>query len=273
MTPPPAFELQSGNSPVVLSIPHTGDYIPDDILDRLTDVGVARIDTDWHVHRVYEGLLPNATVIRARFHRYVIDANRDPAGGALYTNRKESSLCPEFTFDGQPIYKPGLKPDDREVLARIQQFHRPYHEQIELALRRARKVHGFAILYDCHSIRSVVPTLFSGQLPDLNIGTYDGQSCDPSIQDAVHRVCVSNPDYSVALNGVFRGGWTTRHHGQPHTKIHAIQMELSQATYMLESPPWTINEQNIEKLRQLLAEILCELEQPAILDKQKTLTC
>jgi len=247
------FEIQPGISPIVLAIPHTGDYIPTDILNRLTEIGQQRVDTDWHIHRLYDGLLPGATIIRALFHRYVIDANRDPAGCALYANRQESSLCPLFTFDGEPLYQPGVEPDDAEIEERIRCFHRPYHAAIEQALGDAMDTHGVAVLFDCHSIRSEVPSLFAGTLPDLNIGTDDGRSCDAALEDLICRVCDAHPDYSVVLNGVFRGGWTTRHHGKPNTAIHAIQMEIAQSNYMLESWPWTMDKIKTEKLRHVLA--------------------
>ncbi len=263
MTTPPAFEIQPGNSPIVLAIPHTGHHIPDDILPRLTEFGHQRIDTDWHIHRLYDGLIPDATVIRALFHRYVIDPNRDPSGGALYANRQESSLCPLYTFDGQPLYLEDLEPDNEEIVSRTLRYHRPYHAAIEQALRRALESHRIAILYDCHSIRSVIPTLFTGKLPDLNIGTADGSSCSPQLEEVVYRLCDRSPNYSVVLNGVFRGGWTTRHHGKPDAGIHAIQMELSQSTYMVEQPPWTMDESKTQNLRSLLKELLHELEQAA----------
>ncbi len=259
----PAFEIQQGDSPVILAIPHTGDQIPAEIWDRFTDAGCQLIDTDWHVHQLYEGLLPNATVIRALFHRYVIDANRDPAGGALYQNRKESALCPLHTFDGQPIYQPGGEPDEAEVSERIERYHRPYHAAIEQELSRAMRTRGTAVLYDCHSIRSKVPRLFHGQLADLSIGTFDGSSCHRIFEDTVYRHCKESTHYSVELNHIFRGGWTTRYHGKPIHAVHAIQMELSQSTYMLEQEPWTMIPHKAERLRSLLADILLALEQAA----------
>ncbi len=265
MITPPAFEVQSGISPIVLSIPHTGDYIPADILDCFNDAGRQRIDTDWHIHRLYDALLPDATVVRALFHRYVIDANRDPAGGTLYTDRNVSALCPLFTFDGEPIYKSERHhPDEEQIRTRIARYHRPYHAAIEKALQSALRTHGIAILYDCHSIRSVVPSLFSGRLPDLNIGTYDGASCDKFVETTAYQTCAESHDYSVVLNNVFRGGWTTRHHGKPHTQVHAIQMEISQSTYMLEQPPWTMDSVKTQKLRRLLVKVLRNLAQAAL---------
>ncbi|MCY4312326.1 MAG: N-formylglutamate deformylase [Gammaproteobacteria bacterium] len=263
MAYPPAFEVSPGNSPVVLSIPHTGEYVPPNILERFTDQGRQRTDTDWHVHRLYSDLLPHAATVRALFHRFVIDANRHPDGKLLYSDRNESSLCPLYTFDGEPIYQAGDEPGEIEISSRIDQYHRPYHAQIQSALEGPLQGHGIAILYDCHSIRSVIPRLFSGQLPDFNIGTNDGLSCSSSISDTVWKFCSDGDIYSVSLNGVFRGGWTTRHHGRPHTGIHAVQMELSQSTYMLEQPPWTIDEQKVRRLRGVLKTVLHSLEDAA----------
>ena len=259
-----SFEIQHGSSAVVLSMPHTGEYIPEDILDKFTVNGRELVDTDWNIHRLYENLLPDATVVRALFHRYVIDPNRDPGGTALYAGRNESSLCPLYSFDGQPIYKSGQHPDEVEITRRIKLFHQPYHEAVKQSLDDALRRHGIAIVYDCHSIRSVIPNLIDSKLPDLNIGTYDGRSCDRRIEDLVHQLCKDSRNYSTVLNGMFRGGWITRHYGKPTSGIHAIQMELAQSTYMIEKPPWTMNEKKTMELRELLAKILQSIEQMII---------
>ena len=264
------FEIKNGDSPIVLSIPHTGEHIPGKIFSRLSKHGRAMIDMDWHVHRLYDGLLPGATVVRALFHRYVIDANRDPAGKILYSDRMVTPLCPAETFEGLPIYKPRCEPDEEEIRQRTKDYHIPYHTAIEESLRRAYLKYGIAILYDCHSIRSRIARLFKSKLPDLNIGTYNGESCTTGIQQIVHDICDSASGYSVVLNGRFKGGWTTRHYGKPETGIHAIQMELSQSTYMLEYPPWTMNDGKAESLRQLLASILTALEEFALSQSKQT---
>jgi len=256
-------EVAAGDAPVVLGLPHTGTWLPDDVRERLTPVGRALADTDWHVHALYAGLLPGATTVRATFHRYLIDANRSPDGASLYPGQNTTGLCPVISFDGVPIYRPGQEPDADDIAARRATWHAPYHAALLAELDRVRDRHGVAILYDCHSIRSRVPFLFDGRLPDLNVGTDGGASCDPRVETAAMRTAEAAEGYDAVLNGRFRGGWTTRHYGRPDEGVHAIQMEIAQATYMDEAPPWTFDAERAARLRPHLARILKALAELA----------
>jgi len=213
-------------------------------------------DTDWHISRLYDGLIDNATVVSTPIHRYVIDANRDPLDASLYPGQNTTSLCPTITFEGQPIYLEGEKPGEDEISERQQQYHQPYHNVLREQIERVYQKHGYVVLYDCHSIRSQVPYLFDGKLPDLNIGTNSGQSCDSQIESVAERICSRETKYSYVVNGRFKGGWTTRHYGKPETGIHAIQMELAQCNYMQEDAPWRYDASKADKLRVTLRSIL-----------------
>ncbi|WP_112323428.1 N-formylglutamate deformylase [Oceanibium sediminis] len=255
MTP---VEVTRGDSPVVLGLPHTGTWLPDDISARLNERGRGLDDTDWHIHTLYEGLLPGATTVRATFHRYVIDANRDPSGASLYPGQNTTGLVPLTDFDGVDIWD--TPPSEAEVEERRLAFHAPYHAAIEAELERVRAIHGVAILYDCHSIRSHIPFLFDGTLPDFNIGTNNGTTCAPVIEAAVRDICDGAEGYTSTLNGRFKGGWTTRHYGRPDEGLHAIQMELAQSTYLTaEQAPWAYDETKAGRLRGHLSDILQSL--------------
>jgi len=248
-----------GDGPVLLAQPHGGTDIPEAIAGRLNAAGQARADTDWHIGRLYDGLLASASVVSTPIHRYVIDANRDPDDVSLYPGQNTTSLCPTTTFDDEPIYRDGQQPSADEIAQRQRDFHQPYHDALREQLERIHQKHGYAILYDCHSIRSVVPYLFDGKLPDFNIGSNSGASCDAAIEQAVERHCRAAAPFSSVLNGRFKGGWTTRHYGEPGRGYHAIQMELTQCNYMRESAPWTYDDVGAAGLRVILAGILDEL--------------
>ena len=253
---PMKIGLTKGDSPLVLAQPHGGTEIPDAIFSRLSTTGQEREDTDWHITRLYEGLLEQATVINTPIHRYVIDANRDPSGQSLYPGQYTTGLCPTTTFDDRPLYIEGQAPSLDEITDRQRQYHQPYHDVVREQLERVHQRHGYVVLYDCHSIRSVVPCLFDGKLPDLNIGTNDGNSCSQKITLAVENVCAVSSQYSSIFNGRFKGGWTTRHYGKPDAGYHAIQMELSQCSYMQETHPWQYDTTKAQRLRALLKDIL-----------------
>lgn len=248
-------EITRGDSPVVLGLPHTGTHVPPDIMARLNANGQILADTDWHIHHLYDGLLEGATTVRATFHRYVIDANRPPDDASLYPGQNTTGLVPMTDFDGQPIWSD--PPDASEIAARRAQFHAPYHAALRAEIDRIRARHGVAILYDCHSIRSQIPFLFDATLPDFNIGTASGASCAPALQDAVTQICAHAQGFSSTVNGRFKGGWTTRHYGQPQDGVHAIQMELAQSTHLAtEAPPFAYDTAKAARLRPVLAEIL-----------------
>jgi len=207
------------------------------------------------VDRLYRGLLPGVTTVRATFHRYVVDANRAPSGESLYPGQATTGLVPLTDFDGAPIWAD--PPREGEIAARREAFHAPYHAALRVELERVRAAHGVAILYDCHSIRSVIPHLFEGRLPDFNIGTNGGTTCAPEIAAAVLRICDAATGYDSALNGRFKGGWTTRHSGRPAEGIHAIQMELSQSTHLTdETAGWAYAPEKADRLRPYLQDIL-----------------
>lgn len=248
--------VSRGDSPVILSFPHVGTYVPDDISEQLNEEGKLLRDTDWHVHELYSGLLPNASTVRATFHRYVVDANRDPSGANLYPGQTGTGLVPLSTFDNVPIWRPGVEPDADETARRLTAFHAPYHAALQAEVERVHARYGVAVLYDCHSIRSVIPWMFEGVLPDFNIGTNIGQSCASVIEQDVLRICAGSGRTHV-LNGRFRGGWTTRHYGKPEQGVHAIQMELAQSSHLAqEAPPFILSASRTEMLRPVLADIL-----------------
>ncbi len=251
-------EISRGDGPLVLGLPHTGTWLPDDVSAKLNDRGRALADTDWHIDRLYDGLVEGATTVRATFHRYLIDANRDPTGASLYPGQNTTGLVPLTDFDGKPIWD--APPDAAEIEDRRQRYHAAYHAALEAELTGTRDRHGVAILYDCHSIRSRIPHLFPGTLPDFNIGTNGGTSCAAALEARVAATCAAHPEYSSVLNGRFKGGWTTRHYGRPREGIHAIQMELAQSAYLAdEAPPWSYDRAKAHRLRPILTRILSDL--------------
>lgn len=259
-----AFEVKQGSSPVIIGLPHTGTNVPDDIWARLNDNGRILADTDWHIHKLYDGLLENATTVRATFHRYCIDANRDPEGVSLYPGQNTTSLIPTTDFDGLAIWKEGQEPNSDDIQDRLSRFHRPYHDAFAAEIERVKNIHGIAIVYDCHSIRSHIPFLFEGTLPDFNIGTDMGKTCAAEIEAIAVDVTSKACGYSSILNGRFKGGWTTRYYGQPQNRVHAIQMELAQKTHLAsESLPFAYDEAKAERLRVHLKTLLQRIEDVA----------
>jgi formiminoglutamase len=264
-----AVEVTRGASALILAFPHVGTEVPTGIWAGLNDVGRALTDTDWHVDRLYAGLAVGATMVRARFHRYVVDANRGPDGVSLYPGQNTTGLVPETDFDGRGIWREGRVPSGGEIAERVARFHGPYHAALRAEVERVRGLHGVAVVYDCHSIRSRIPFLFEGVLPDINVGTNGGANGGTSCDAAIERAAVEGAtaaawEYTSVLNGRFKGGWTTRHYGQPALGVHAIQMELAQYTHLAsETPPFAYDEAKADRLRGVLGDILGRVERAA----------
>lgn len=250
-------DVAEGAGPVILGLPHTGTFVPPEIGVLLNAEGRSLRDADWNIERLYSGLRGDLTVIRATFHRYVIDANRAPDDASLYPGQNTTGLVPATDFDGRPIWDRPITAD--EVATRIAAFHAPYHAALAAQIARVRALHGVAILWDAHSIRSRIPFLFDGVLPDLNIGTNGGTSCDPRLEASVARIAAGS-GYSQVVNGRFKGGWTTRHYGRPQDGVHAIQMEIAQSAYLqAEAPPWHTDPGKAANLRAVILNMLNEI--------------
>lgn len=232
------FNFTPGNSPVLVSVPHAGTHIPEALAKRMTDHALTLPDTDWHVEKLYAAAPSlGAGLIVARQSRYVIDLNRDPTGTPLYPGADNTELCPLSSFGKAPVYKPGQEPDAAEIQQRVTRDWKPYHDALENELARLKAKFGYAILWDGHSIPSLVPRFFEGRLPDLNLGTASGASADAGLTEAA-RAALDGPGMSLVLNGRFKGGYITRRHGRPAEGFHALQLEKAQIAYMDEDPPY-----------------------------------
>lgn len=232
------FHIQRGNSPLLISIPHLGTEIPEELRHGYSAEALHLSDTDWHLDRLYNFATQlGATVIRPRYSRYVIDLNRPATGESLYPGMVTTTLCPLETFRGEALYKPGMEPDEVEIARRVAIYWRPYHDALKSELARLRAAHGNVLLWEAHSIASLLPRLFDGKLPDFNFGTSDGDSCGEAVIAGALGV-IRDRDVSWVLNGRFKGGFITRKYGSPQDGVHAIQLELCQCTYMEELAPF-----------------------------------
>ncbi|CAN5366520.1 N-formylglutamate deformylase [soil metagenome] len=226
------LEVRRGTAPLIVSFPHTGFDLPPELANSFVSPWLATRDADWWIDQLYDFAHDlGATTVRTRLSRSVIDVNRDPSGASLYPGQFTTGLCPTQTFDGDPLHPAGGEPDEAEVARRRETYFHPYHAALGEEIARLRGLHERIVVYDAHSIRSAVPSLFEGELPNLNIGTNGDTSCDPALTRVVEAACDAGP-FSRITNGRFRGGWITRHYGQPENGVHAVQMELACRGYM-----------------------------------------
>ena len=247
------FHLDRGSVPLLVSMPHMGTRIPDEMrhlyLPRALDVE----DTDWHIDRLYafvSGL--GASTLKPVFSRYVIDLNRPPDDAPMYPGASNTELCPTHFFTGEPLYQAGFAPNAEQRAQRREHYWQPYHQALQTELQRLKAMHGFALLWDAHSIRSQIPWLFEGRLPDLNIGTASGDSAHPSITSAVAAACADVPGVGSVVNGRFKGGYITRRYGRPAEHIHAVQLEKCQSLYMQEEAPFAYNDARASRIQPVL---------------------
>jgi len=254
------WNLARGDSPLIVSVPHAGRHVPDAIAVRLSDRAREVPDTDWHVDALYRfAPATGATLITATHSRYVVDLNRDPSGKALYPGADNTELCPTRTFCNEPVYRPHEEPSQREIDARRATYFDPYHLLLAREIDRVRTRHGYAVLVDGHSIAAEVPRFFAGRLPDLNLGTSDGRSCDPTAQALAAGIVSNATGFTHVINGRFKGGFITRRYGAPASGVHALQLEMTQACYMDEANPTRFDPSRAAALVAVLERLLIAL--------------
>jgi formiminoglutamase len=253
------FEFTQGTLPLLFSAPHAGTALTPEVEQGLSEAASALPDTDWHIPQLYDFLGESgASMLVANYSRFVIDLNRPPDNEALYTTAT-TGLYPETLFDGTPTFKPGMTPTLAQRQGYLETIWMPYHQQIQQELARIREKFGFALLFDAHSIASVIPRLFSGKLPDLNLGTNGGLSCSPAISEALTACCRAQTEFSWVMNGRFKGGYITRAYGKPEQNQHALQLELAQCNYMDEAPPFGWRGDKAASLQPLLKKLIAAM--------------
>jgi N-formylglutamate deformylase len=258
----PVFSLQRGGTPLLVSLPHCGTAIPEAMLNRMVPQAQALEDTDWHLAELYAFVRDlGASLIVPRHSRYVIDLNRPPDDTPLYAGVNSTGLCPERSFSGEPLYRPGQQPDPTDVAQRRELYWQPYHDALQRELVRLRSAHRYALLLDGHSIKSELPWLFTGRLPDLNLGTAGGASCAPSLRTAISQVLQAQRDFTHVVDGRFKGGYIVRRYGRPPEGVHAVQLEMCWSCYMPETPPYQVDPRRSERLVPVLHSLVRTLLQ------------
>ncbi len=255
------YSLSRGDAPLVINIPHVGTWVPTELRPFLQAQAQGVPDTDWHVDRLYDfARASGATLMAATHSRYVIDLNRDPDGGSLYPGASNTELCPTTRFDGGPVWLPGTEAEPAlDVQTRRRAYFDAYHAQLAAELARVHALHGYVILLDGHSIISTCERFFDGKLPDLNLGTADGSSCAASLQQVAAKALGASDAFTHIVNGRFKGGWITRHYGQPEAGYHALQLEMALSAYMTEDAPYHWEPERGEPLRQVLQRLVHDL--------------
>ena len=250
------LSFHRGRLPLLISMPHAGLGLTPAVEAGLVAQARSLPDTDWHIPRLYDFAADmGVSIVAGEYSRFVIDLNRPSDDKPLYSSAT-TGLYPATLFDGEPLFRSGLEPSAEERASYLEQIWKPYHQTIEQELARIKSEFGYALLWDAHSIRSVVPRLFEGRLPDFNLGTFNGASCDPQLAAKLTAVCAEVTDYSHVLNGRFKGGHITRHYGDPDRHIHAVQLELAQCAYMEEYEPFHFREDLAAPTRQVLRKLL-----------------
>jgi len=253
----PVCALHRGKSALLVSLPHCGTEIPNELQARMVPRAQEVEDTDWHLAELYSFVRDlGASVLAPRYSRYVIDLNRPPDDAPMYAGANNTGLCPERFFSGDPLYPPGKGPDAAEIEHRRRIYWHPYHDALLDELTRLRNAHGYALLLDGHSIKSELPWLFAGRLPDLNLGTVEGTSCSPSLRAALARLLQAQREFTHVIDGRFKGGYIVRRYGRPVEHLQAVQLEMCWRCYMSETAPFELDPARSARLAPLLRSLI-----------------
>lgn len=251
------YTLHRGSTPLLVSVPHAGRALASEIRGALVDRALEVEDTDWHLDRLYDFARDlGASLIVPRYGRYTIDLNRPPENTPMYAGVNNTELCPTRFFTGEPLYRDGQAPDDAEIARRLDRYWRPYHAALADELQRLRRVHGHAVLFEGHSIKSELPWLFEGRLPALNVGTVDGRSCAPSMRASLQHVLAAQSRFDAVFDARFKGGYITRQYGRPEAAVHAVQLEMCWRCYMEEAPPYELDADRVAAVTPVLRQLL-----------------
>ena len=257
MTETEHFIFHRGSEPLFITMPHVGTQIPSELASRYSHEALSVPDTDWHIEKLYAFARDiGASVLQAKWSRYVVDLNRPPDDQSLYPGQATTGLCPVVRFDGGEIYQPGQQPDAAEIEQRRMLYWQPWHDKLQETLSALHAQFPRVVMWDAHSIRSVLPQFFPGKLPDFSIGSNDGRSCAPELEQRITDLAQQSSPFTMVNNGRYKGGYITRHYAAPESGIHTLQMELTQSAYMQETPPWAWAADQAEALQQRLKVML-----------------
>ena len=254
------YTLDRGSVPLLISLPHVGTRIAADQQARYVAQALDVEDTDWHLETLYGFARElGASMLVPRYSRYLIDLNRPPENTPMYAGANNTELCPTHFFSGLALYREGQAPDAPEIVRRRDIYWQPYHDALSAELSRLKKQHGYVVLFDGHSINSVLPWLFEGQLPDLNLGTAAGSSCSPLLRQALVAALEAQTAFTHVADGRFKGGYITRHYGQPEVGVHAVQLEMGFRCYMQEQAPYLLDQARTAALRPVLHALVTSM--------------
>lgn len=240
-----SYTLVQGMLPLLISVPHSSHELPPEVIGNYSDVGRSSKDSDWFTDLLYESIAADlrGSMIIPRYSRYLIDLNRPANDEALYPGQVSTGLCPTLSFDGEPLYRLNAEPDGAERTRRTSIYWAPYHQAIVDEMERLKKIHGYVVLWEGHSIKSEVPRLFQGSLPDFNLGSNIGRACPSAVIQSAWNALTTRPQWTRILDGRFKGGYITRQYGIPDQSQYAIQLELSQTVYLRDEhqPSWDLD--------------------------------
>lgn len=257
-------------SAIVLSLPHSGRHYPDDLkaASRLDFLGL-RTSEDAYLDQLYDIETGDFAAIMANAARAYVDVNRDPREldaqlidgplpkHSLYQTPKVKAgfgVVARCVKADVPIYHHRLSL--KEVQARLEAFHAPYHAALKTLLVRQKAEFGTGLLLDLHSMPHTVALTRNGKSVDVVLGTLDGAACNRDIVLMV-KSAFEAEGFRVALDDPFAGGHILSCHTNPKKGIMGVQIELNRALYMDEDTltPHQGFEPLKAKLRRVLAAI------------------
>ena len=254
------IEPKGPKVPIIISVAHCGLEIADEVKDTYLDSQLKSLDdADWFVHDLYNFASEmGITIIHAKYHRWLIDLNRDVKSLPLYNDgRLITGLCSTTDFFGSPIYKAAQEPTQKEVTRRLDSYFWPYYKKVESLLAERKEEFGHALLWDAHSIRKNVSTIQKEDFPDMILGNDNQTTATQPIIDVALKT-LKLGTFQVNHNTPFKGGHITRYFGKPENGINALQLEMNKILYMDDSET-EFDENRANQMRAVLKPVFEQL--------------
>ena len=210
--------------PILVSVPHAGHDVPDEIAEQclLSQEQIIR-DGDEFASELFDISTSCAEFITTKIARAFVDLNRAP------NDRRVDGVVKTHTIWNESIYRTPLS--ERSVDSLLQAHYFPYHQRLKEFAE-----HGLLFAVDCHTMAAFGPPIGPDpgeKRPEICLGNVNARSFSQEWTELIFQSFVESfPEFQVTINKPFSGGYITQIHGR---EMPWIQLEISRSQFLANS--------------------------------------